>query len=107
MCIEHRLNEKSIQSIIDASPDPNKLNTLILDLFKEYRGFVLESKIWVSIPEYALKYGISEKTVYRAIEDQIITEENGGLAIGSSRPRARKKIHLFFDITQKRLNFPF
>jgi len=107
MSIEHRLSEKTIQSIIDASPDPDKLNTLILDLFKGYQSFVLERKIWVSIPEYALKYGISEKTVYRAIEDQIITEENGGLAIGSSKPRARKKIHLFFDIAQKCVNFPF
>lgn len=67
-------------------------------LFARIQAYLDMDEMWLSVERYAQLHGLSPKTVRRAIELCGITEENGGLPVGASAPRARKRVHRFFDI---------
>jgi len=75
-----------------------KIDTLAARLASHIQPWLAEDEMWLPINRYCRVHGLSEKTVRRAIEQGVINESNEGLAPGGELPKARKRIHKFFDI---------
>ena len=86
--------------------DRELIRAVVLEVFRMHQTLFNQEYIWVSLRDYAKYHGLSSKTVYRAIESGRISEKNGGLAFGSSKPKARKRLNRLFDIELGRVHIP-
>lgn len=92
---------------MDMSKDKRQqLDQLASSIFSRIQSYLDMDEMWLPVDRYAQLHGLSTKTVRRAIEHGIINEENGGLPTGASWPRARKRIHRFFDIKAREVLWP-
>lgn len=80
----------------------NLVNLLAKAILIKLEPELKEERVWLPIPQYCKKHGLSQTTVYRAIDNGEITEENGGLASGCGQKGKHKRIHYRFDIERQR-----
>ncbi len=83
-----------------------QLDILAASIFARIQAYLDMEEMWLPVDRYAQLHGLSPKTVRRAIELGGISEENGGLPVGAGSPRARKRVHRFFDIKAGEVVWP-
>jgi len=89
-----------------ATVDQKVMGSFLLESLTRFQWLFNQDLLWITPKDYAKFHGISEKTVHRSIADGRISVKNGGLASGSDKPKARKRVHKFFDIDLGRIHIP-
>lgn len=86
--------------------DPDAMRAFMLEVLARYQWLFNQDQLWITPKEYSKFHGLSEKTVHRSIADGRISVKNGGLASGSDKPKARKRVHKFFDVDLGKIHIP-
>lgn len=76
------------------------------EMFHRMLLVIDESRIWLSIEEFAEYHGTSRSSVERALANETINVDNGGLKAGTDKPKAKKLIFRFFNHLTGKVEYP-